>query len=350
MPLLCIAGFIERTIMIKISVVMPTYNTSTAILREAVDSILAQTYRDFEFIIIDDGSTNDSVDYLLGLRDERIKLIRNPTNLGITKSLNIGLRTARGKYIARMDSDDIALPTRFAKQVAFMENHPNAIACGTNIEYFGVEHGISKARIRDMENYRIRAVFQYPGPTHPTLFLNNEALRKHHITYDEHLVYAQDYGLYAELCKYGDVCILRDVLLRYRVHARQITKQLRGIQIQYDKMTKRKLLAELVGEVTDEELDLHFMYSSGVFKDLIVTPEMLNWYRRLIDANAQIGKYDQKKFKNQVGRIIGRTIRFEPNTQYIQKTVKLFRYVPVPVALEQLVKMTVNRILYSQQQ
>ena len=99
----------------KISVVMPTYNTEVSILKEAVDSILNQTFGDFEFIIIDDGSTNNSVEYLKSLQDQRVKIIRNDTNIGITKSLNIGLRAAKGKYIARMDSDDIAFPDRFEK-------------------------------------------------------------------------------------------------------------------------------------------------------------------------------------------------------------------------------------------
>ena len=167
----------------------------------------------------------------------------------------------------------------------------------------------------------------------------------HHISYDEHLVYAQDYGLYAELCRYGDVHILRDVLLRYRVHAGQITKQRREKQIQCDKMTKRKLLAELVGEVTEEELDLHFLYGSDTQKSLLLTTEMLNWFQRLIDANDRVGRYDHKKFMNQVDRVIGRTIRREPDTTYLQKVVKLFRYVPVPVALELTAKMAAKRIL-----
>lgn len=88
--------------MVTISVVMPTYNTDVPILREAVDSILAQTFRDFEFLIIDDCSTNESVEYLNTLTDPRIRIIRNETNMGITKSLNIGFREAKGKYIARM--------------------------------------------------------------------------------------------------------------------------------------------------------------------------------------------------------------------------------------------------------
>ena len=120
----------------KISVVMPTYNTQISILREAVDSILNQTFSDFEFIIIDDGSANDTYEYLKSIPDERIKIIKNDTNIGITKSLNIGFRAARGKYIARMDSDDIAFPDRFEKQYAFMESHPDVFVCGSKAIFF----------------------------------------------------------------------------------------------------------------------------------------------------------------------------------------------------------------------
>lgn len=120
----------------KISVVMPTYNTEVSILKEAVDSILNQTFGDFEFIIIDDGSTNNSVEYLKSLQDQRVKIIRNDTNIGITKSLNIGLRAAKGKYIARMDSDDIAFPDRFEIQYAFMESHPDVFVCGAKVKHF----------------------------------------------------------------------------------------------------------------------------------------------------------------------------------------------------------------------
>ena len=149
--------------MVQISVVMPTYNTPVDILREAVESILWQTFRDFEFIIIDDGSTNESVDYLNRLEDKRIRLIRNPENISITKSLNISFRAAQGKSIARMDSDDISLPTHFEKQYVFMERHPDVIVCGTNVEGFGAEARITNERISDMEAYRIKALFAYPA-------------------------------------------------------------------------------------------------------------------------------------------------------------------------------------------
>ena len=117
--------------MVKISVVMPVYNTAVPFLKDAVDSIVNQTCQDFEFLIIDDGSTGECAEYLAHLRDPRIRIIRNPKNIGITKSLNIGFREAKGKYIARMDSDDISFPARFERQYAFMEAHPDTIVCGT---------------------------------------------------------------------------------------------------------------------------------------------------------------------------------------------------------------------------
>ena len=323
--------------MVKISVVMPTYNVTAAILREAVESILSQTFRDFEFIIIDDCSTDDSVEYLCGLRDERIKLIRNPENIGITKSLNIGFRAAQGKYIARMDSDDIALPTRFEKQYAFMESHPDVIVCGSRVEYFGAISFISNEKIKNMEDYRINALFVNPGPMHPTAFFNHELLLRYHISYDEKLVYAQDYGLWVEICKYGKIYILKDVLLKYRVHSNQISATSMDKQIHFHQMTEKKLLQELLGNVTEEEVDLHYRYGTGYYRDAAINPEMVNWFHRLMNANNRSRIYNKRKFNHYVySVIIKRTIyqSFLPNMTLFQKAAMFFRYLPFPTAIK----------------
>ena len=127
--------------MVSVSVLMPVYNTQAGFLAEAVESILNQTFGEFEFLIVDDCSTlKETTEYLNSLDDPRVKIIRNHENLGITKSLNIGIREAAGKYIARMDSDDISLPQRLEKQYAFMETHPdpdNAKSDGPNMVPLG---------------------------------------------------------------------------------------------------------------------------------------------------------------------------------------------------------------------
>ncbi len=112
----------------KLSVVMPLYNAARY-LRPAIESILNQTYTDFEFIIVDDCSTDETPAILDSYPDPRIVRLRNPQNLGIVGALNRGLEAARGQYIARMDGDDIALAERFAQQVAWLDAHPNIGLC-----------------------------------------------------------------------------------------------------------------------------------------------------------------------------------------------------------------------------
>ena len=120
----------------KISVIMPAYNAEQYI-SEAIESILGQTFADFEFIIIDDGSSDSTSGIIASYKDSRIRYFRNEKNLGIVGALNRGLALAAGEYIARMDADDISLPERFQTQCAYMEKHPDVGVCGTAIKVFG---------------------------------------------------------------------------------------------------------------------------------------------------------------------------------------------------------------------
>ncbi len=112
---------------------MSVYN-GEKYLREAIDSILGQTFKDFEFLIIDDGSTDSSVEIIRSYADPRIRLIQNEENIGLSRSLNKGLKLARGEYIARMDADDISLPRRLAAQVGLLDKQPDIGLVGTSIQ------------------------------------------------------------------------------------------------------------------------------------------------------------------------------------------------------------------------
>lgn len=321
---------------VKISVVMPTYNTAVPVLKEAIDSILNQSFRNFEFIIIDDHSTDESKEYLSSLSDQRIRLIRNSEQLGVTKSLNIGLQTAKGRYVARMDSDDISLPVRFEKQVAFMENHPDAIACGTGYENIGASSGVHPGKSEGMNCYRVKMLFTNPGPPHPTAFLDREKLSEHHVLYDESLPYAQDYRLWVDICQYGNIYTLPDVLLKRRLHDRQVSNQHRERQIQCDKATQRKLLEELLGRVTDEESDLHYCHSTGYYREATISPQIATWYARLIHANKSLGIYDQKVLKKHIVQIEERLIQqtFRRDMSKREKAMLFFRYLPFISAIK----------------
>lgn len=332
--------------MVTISVVMPVYNTPISFLKEAVDSILNQTVQDFEFIIVDDGSANEIKEYLEGLTDPRIRIIRNETNIGITKSLNIGFKTAHGQYIARMDADDISFPKRFEKQLAFMESNPDVIVCGAKAANLGTGSSLTNVKMESMDSYRVRMLFANPGPTHSTAFFRRQKLNQYRIEYDESLVYAQDYSLWMTISKRGRICILPEVLLYYRVHPDQISKAHREKQIQCDKATQRKLLTELLGNITEEELNLHYTWSTGYFRNSIISHQADLWFDRIAKANQVTKEYDQKELEKRIIHIKKNLIEqtYTPDMPKYEKMFLLFEYLPFLTALKATICAIASKI------
>ncbi|HSZ71252.1 MAG TPA: glycosyltransferase family 2 protein, partial [Cytophagaceae bacterium] len=124
-----------------LSVIMPVYNAEKYVY-EAIDSVLKQSFGDFEFLIYNDCSTDASRAIILSFKDSRIRLVDSPFNTGYVKHLNDGLLAARGEYIARMDADDISLPDRFKKQIDYLEQHKEVAVCGSFIEFIGSKQGL----------------------------------------------------------------------------------------------------------------------------------------------------------------------------------------------------------------
>jgi glycosyltransferase involved in cell wall biosynthesis len=157
-----------------ISVIMSVYN-GLPYLKEAVKSILSQTYKNFEFIIVDDASTDTSFKYLKSLKDRRIKLIRNNKNYGLARSLNIALGMAVGDYIARMDADDVSMPARFKEQLDFMKKHQGVDLCGAAVTLID-KNGKVLGKLRYPSSFsEIRKKFILFNPIiHPTFFAKRE--------------------------------------------------------------------------------------------------------------------------------------------------------------------------------
>ena len=199
----------------QISIIMPAYNAKKYVA-EAINSILAQTFTDFEFIIINDASADSTKNIIESFQDPRIKLINNEQNQGVAKSLNIGISAAKGKYIARMDADDISLPQRFQTQFDFMEQNPDIDICGSWMETFGNEERVvnfplSHSDIRDT------AFFSPPLP-HPTAIFKRDLS----LQYSSEFPRAEDYDLW---CKKIDTCKFANIpkiLLHYRIHGSQV--------------------------------------------------------------------------------------------------------------------------------
>lgn len=215
-----------------VSVLMCVYNTPIHYLKEAINSILEQTYTNFEFVIVNDASTENEInEYLVELdnHNDKIKVFRNEVNLGLTKSLNIGMNHCAGEYIARMDSDDISYPERLSRQVKYLDDHTDIALVGSNIDLFS--DNINDARFaphdtkyQNRELYEAMMLFEHFGPAHPTFLFRASFLRENNITYDESILKAQDYAIKIDILKAGGhIDTIYDALLAYRVHDGQIT-------------------------------------------------------------------------------------------------------------------------------
>lgn len=207
----------------KVSVIMPAYNAEKYI-GEAIESILAQTYRDFELIIVNDGSTDRTEEIILNYSDSRIVYLKNETNLKISDTLNRGIDIAQGEYIARMDSDDISLPERFERQVAYMDQNPKCVVCGTAAILFGEGMEEQMAVPSDDPRYvKGQMIFHCPI-IHPSVFIRKSTLQQNQIHYDNEFNGSEDFELWWRLARYGEVTSLREKLIRYRIHPNQITR------------------------------------------------------------------------------------------------------------------------------
>ncbi|GIV38766.1 MAG: hypothetical protein KatS3mg033_0566 [Thermonema sp.] len=207
-----------------VSVVMPVYNAEK-FLAEAIESILNQTFTDFEFLIFNDGSTDNSLKIIQQYqrKDSRIKLVYSGENKGYVFHLNEGIRLAKGKYIARMDADDIALPERLEKQVEFLEKNEDYVLCGSRIKCFGKSEHVVDLPI---ENNEIHLKMLYINPlAHPSVMIRKSVLIDKKLFYYDGVMPAEDYDLWVRLAQFGKFYNFRECLLLYRIHNKNISYQ-----------------------------------------------------------------------------------------------------------------------------
>lgn len=206
----------------QISVVMPVYNAGKY-LREAIDSILNQTYTDFEFIIIDDGSTDSSPDIVRNCQDPRIRFYQNEHNMGVAATLNRGLELATGEYIARMDSDDIAYKERFEIQVRYLDSRQDVAVCGSAIMlYDGVEDYSQRTFSLRYEDVLLDLLFSC-AVAHPTVMMRRRTLVEHSLSYELEYKGCEDYRLWTQIARVAKIENLSESLLHYRKHPSQVT-------------------------------------------------------------------------------------------------------------------------------
>lgn len=285
----------------EISVLMCVYN-GEAYLRDAIDSVLLQTFVNFELLIIDDGSTDGSVDLVNSYSDPRIRLLRNETNLGLVHTRNKGFAEAHGRYIAILDCDDIANPERLAKQFAFMEANPDFGMIGSWVE------------ILDADGIPTGEVMRYPAEPEeipPLLLFGNTFaqsaafIRKSSLPdegYRFEFPVAEDYDLWVRMASVSKLWNIQEPLTRYRVHSPSMTFSKAELMVHCISRIIASQLASMDLAPSEKEVGLHrgignlsFPLSTGFLDDAE------SWLKVLCQANKNSGRYNLAVFEKIIG-------------------------------------------------
>ncbi len=267
-----------------ISVVMSVYN-GASYLKEAIESVLNQTYPHFEFLIINDGSIDQSLEIIQSFKDDRIRLLDNEVNKGLIYSLNRGLDEAKGKYIARMDADDISLPHRFEKQVSFLERHSNVGVLGS--DYISFSEDASQYIVAIHNSAEIKSFLLFSATIcHPTLMLRKSIIDQHHFRYSETTKHVEDFDLWTRMSVHKSFSNLNEALLKYRDHANLVSHTFSEIQKQNGKLVRQRYLGDIGFSYSEPELNVHNLIASNqriTSKEQILNIE--NWLTSLVKQN-----------------------------------------------------------------
>lgn len=275
----------------KISVLMPVYNTAPY-LRDAINSILWQTYGDMEFIIIDDGSTDGSAGIIQEIKDIRVKKIFHTEQKGVVASLNEGLAIAQGEYIARMDADDMSALNRFEVQNLFMDENPHIDLCGTG--FITKYQGPVKINPQQHEEIRVWLLF-HCCIAHPTIMVRRSSIDRLGFSYDANYPHAEDYELWNRIAPNAQFTNLPLNLYYYRIHGGQVSTKHRQIQDYSARRIKQRQLSQLGMQLSDKEYEIlmrlaEFRVNPWDFENYRTAAGFANW---LLDQNRIYQLYNQ---------------------------------------------------------
>lgn len=303
----------------RVSVVIPARNRA-ALIGEAIDSVLAQTLTDFELIVVDDGSTDDTVDVVRRYTDERVRWVYNDRTAGIPGARNCGADAANGRFIAVLDSDDRAFPERLACQVEFLEHHEECAIVGAWTTWV------------DSDGRRTRKIRR--RPTHPpdaaALLVFNSSLAQSSVMirtdvmrrfyYDETFEMSSDYELWARIAQYHGIANLPRILVCQRSHGQRTTRAKQQKIEEVQRAVQRRQLDALGIEYMDEDIRRHQFLPRSARKEGTTDLESLawaeDWLLRLRRANREVGLYDVGAFDRVIGwawaAVCYRTLRYHP--------------------------------------
>jgi len=298
----------------QVTVFIPTFNCEKYIT-DCLESILHQTYKEIEILVVDDGSTDRTVEIIESYEDSRIVLIKNEINRGIPYTRNLGLENARGKYMVIMDSDDISELDRIKVQVEFMEKNNHILATGTYYKTFGNRINRIFKNPTDDESIRINLMFGSPI-SNPSSIVRLDKIKEHNIKYNLECFVAQDYDFWVQLAKIGKLANIPEILLNYRIGHGNITERTSS-----EKIFERKKITDTIREDALNHLGFNLSRNemesfNSFFGDNIqntLNPEEINskWFDemknlldKLFEINKAKGIFTSNKFENIVEKFV----------------------------------------------
>jgi glycosyltransferase involved in cell wall biosynthesis len=284
----------------KATVLMPVYN-GEQFVGAAIESILRQSFSDFELLIIDDASTDRTADIVRQFDDSRIRIIRNAKNLKIVAALNLGLKEARGLYIVRMDADDVSMPHRLQMQLAFMDDHPEVGACGSWIKGFGETWSYTHRYPQSHEEIVSSFLFYNPI-AHPAVVMRRSVLQDNSLSYSSDYPYAEDWMFWQQIGNVSRLANLPEILLKYRITSTGSSKKNTDIQRGTQERILRENLARFNVRGTEQDYALHCQIGMQNFEQSI---ERLNeieaWLANLGAQNRAHGWFSEQAFSRVLG-------------------------------------------------
>jgi glycosyltransferase involved in cell wall biosynthesis len=288
----------------EITVLMPVHN-GEAFVREASESILSQTFQDLELLVIDDASTDRTVKILESLNDSRVRIIKSRERLRFSGALNLGIEQATGAFLARMDGDDISLPSRLALQHDYMRTHPKVGLCGGLATTFGMREGLFFRPPLSYGEILSYMLFDCPF-VHPTVMFRRDVMERHRLRYDPTYCPTDDYELWRRAARLFPVANINQVLLRYRVHASSMTQSEWGDMDGHAARVSALELADLGITASADDLRFHRNLGRGRCFSIKRRDELERaeaWLQKLLTANAQSKRYPTSEFARIVAGI-----------------------------------------------
>ncbi len=301
---------------------MPTYNVAPWV-DEAIQSVLKQTYRDFELLVIDDCSTDDTVSVVRSIDDPRIRIIQNEKNVGLAENLNRGLSHISTEYVARMDGDDIAEPFWLEREVAVLDSHPEIGICSGGFERFGTVKSLVRFP-EQHEDCMANMLFECSVIV-PTFRMS--LYRNHGLRYSTEAFPAEDYRFWAECLRVTRIYNIQETLFHYRMHPTQICTARREEQQRKVAQMRRYMLEWLSEDFTEEEKE----YYTGAFMAAEMASrqdleERKTFCRKMIEKNRSVGHFDEEALRRRLDKHLTLTLYSTIVERYFADGYSLPRY------------------------